>query len=167
MCGQRSAPGVGPTTLSAVAEPPPERDVASRPTGRTRIGDEDRRSADGVLAQAMSQGYLTLDEWQARSSQVLASATADELAAVTADLPVSRLHRDDPVRRTQRVAAARRDIRTRTVGWLGLAALMILIWLAVAIPTGAWYPWPIWPILGTGIGLVSHVLPARAALRDS
>ncbi|WP_205843795.1 DUF1707 domain-containing protein [Nakamurella deserti] len=132
-----------------------------------RIGDAQRRSTDAVLAQAMASGYLTWDEWHDRTASVRTATTVGALDAVTADLPVDRLRRQDPVARSERTAATRRDLRTRTAGWLGLAALLITIWLAVAIPTGAWYPWPVWPILGTGIGLVSHVLPARAALRSS
>jgi hypothetical protein len=29
---------------------------------------------------------------------------------------------------------------------------------------GAWYFWPIWPIIGAGIGLVAHGLSIRCAL---
>ncbi len=146
----------------------PAADVAPPAPGRTvRVGDDERRDVDGVLAQAMSLGYLTFDEWRARSDRVLAATTTAELATVTADLPVAELVRRDPARIAARTAGVRREIRTRTLGWLALAALMIVIWLAVAVPTGAWYPWPVWPILGTGIGLVSHVLPARAQLRSS
>ena len=31
-------------------------------------------------------------------------------------------------------------------------ALLWLVWLV----TGAGYPWPIWPMLGWGIGVVGH-----------
>ena len=134
-------------------------------SGTTRIGDDRRRDTDALLTSAMSLGYLSFDEWQLRTDQVRTAATAADLAAVTADLPVAELRRADPVRRASAADAARRTLRTSVAGWLALAALMIAIWLAVAIPTGAWYPWPVWPILGTGIGLVSHIAPVRAALR--
>jgi len=35
------------------------------------------------------------------------------------------------------------------------------VWAAVAATTGASYFWPIWPILGAAIGLVSHALAVR------
>lgn len=150
-----------PGTVSTVST------VEAEPAGPVRIGDQERRDVDSLLAHAMSLGYLTLEEWRTRSDQVLTAATRDELRGLTADLPVADLRRTDPSRRASRAAAARRGIRAHTAGFLALAALMIAIWLAVAIPTGAWYPWPIWPILGTGIGLISHVVPVRAALRSS
>lgn len=40
-----------------------------------------------------------------------------------------------------------------------MAALSVGIWLTVAVTAGAWYFWPIWPILGGGIGVISHALP--------
>lgn len=134
------------------------------PGGGLRIGDDDRLDVDAVLAQAVSLGYLTPDEWRVRSTRVAAAVTSAELGSITADLPVAELRRRDPVRLTARAAEVRREVRARVAGWLALAALMVAIWLAVAVPTGAWYPWPIWPILGTGIALVSSVVQARATL---
>ena len=42
---------------------------------------------------------------------------------------------------------------------------MIGIWLAVAVTAGAWYFWPVWPIMGMGIGVVSHAVPVRSSAR--
>ena len=39
-------------------------------------------------------------------------------------------------------------------------------WLAVALTVGAWYFWPIWPILGGGIGIVSRAAPVRPYVRS-
>jgi hypothetical protein len=155
----RSSPFGRPDHRSATT-----RSTVSRtPDVPVRIGDDERRDADGVLTQAMSQGYLTLAEWQDRSARVATAATSTELAELLADLPVAELRRRNPARMAERAATARRDVRAHTAGWLALAALMILIWLAVAIPSGAWYPWPVWPILGTGISLVAHVMTVRTA----
>lgn len=41
--------------------------------------------------------------------------------------------------------------------------LLVAIWLAVGVTAGSWYPWPVWPALGWGIGVVGHVRTARAA----
>ena len=41
----------------------------------------------------------------------------------------------------------------------------VTVWLAVGLSAGAWYFWPIWPILGAGIGLAAHAIPVRSALR--
>ena len=42
---------------------------------------------------------------------------------------------------------------------------MIGIWLALAIAVGAWYFWPVWPILGGGLGVFSHAIPVRSCTR--
>ena len=42
--------------------------------------------------------------------------------------------------------------------------LLLTIWLAVGLTGGGWYPWPVWPALGWGIGVVGHVRSARAPL---
>jgi hypothetical protein len=49
---------------------------------------------------------------------------------------------------------------------LAASQLMIGIWLVVAVTAGAWYFWPVWPILGMGIGVVSHAVPVRNCLRS-
>jgi hypothetical protein len=43
---------------------------------------------------------------------------------------------------------------------------MISIWLPVAVTVGAWYFWPVWPIMGMGIGVVSHAVPVRSCARS-
>jgi hypothetical protein len=44
-----------------------------------------------------------------------------------------------------------------------MVVIVLTVWLAVGLTAGAWYFWPIWPILGAGIGLVSHAIPVRFA----
>ncbi len=44
------------------------------------------------------------------------------------------------------------------------SAVLIGIWLAVGLTAGAWYFWPVWPILGMGIGAVSHALGVRGCV---
>jgi hypothetical protein len=38
---------------------------------------------------------------------------------------------------------------------------VLTVWLAVGLTAGGWYFWPVWPILGAGIGVLSHALPIR------
>lgn len=45
---------------------------------------------------------------------------------------------------------AKRDFRTHLVVYLVVNAALVVIWAA----TGAGYFWPIWPIVGWGIGLL-------------
>jgi Domain of unknown function (DUF1707)/2TM domain len=58
------------------------------------------------------------------------------------------------------------ETRIHLAAYLAASLLMIGIWLAVAVSVGAWYFWPVWPILGMGIGVVSHTVPVHNYLRS-
>jgi len=45
-----------------------------------------------------------------------------------------------------------------------MVVIVLTVWLAVGLTADAWYFWPIWPILGAGIGVVGHALPIRFAM---
>jgi hypothetical protein len=70
-----------PDDIRAVAQP------AGR--GRLRASDADREQAIDTLKDAFVQGRLTKDEFDSRVAHALASRTHADLAALTADLPVS------------------------------------------------------------------------------
>jgi hypothetical protein len=42
-----------------------------------------------------------------------------------------------------------------------MVVIVLTVWLVVGLTAGSWYFWPIWPILGAGIGLLGHAAPAR------
>jgi hypothetical protein len=63
----------------------------------------------------------------------------DELRAAA----VRRLHR-------------KRDFLQHLASYVIVNSLFVTIWLVVALTTGAWFPWPIFPIAGWGIGLAFH-----------
>ena len=48
--------------------------------------------------------------------------------------------------------------------YLAMVVIVLTVWLAVGLTAGAWYFWPIWPILGAGIGVIGHALPIRYAM---
>jgi 2TM domain-containing protein len=50
----------------------------------------------------------------------------------------------------------RRDFRTHLTAYVLVNFLLISVWLVVGITAGAWFPWPIFPLLGWGIGLAFH-----------
>jgi hypothetical protein len=60
---------------------------------------------------------------------------------------------------------ARRGVRLHLYAYLAASVLMIGIWWSVALTAGAWYFWPVWPILGMGIGTVSHAFGVRGCVR--
>lgn len=126
-----------------------------------RIGDDDRQRTATLLGLALSQGYLELAEYDQRLQSAFAAQTSAELRALTADLPAAELRRKDPQRRVARRRAARRSVQWHLAGYLTMVAIVLTVWLAVGLTAGAWYFWPIWPILGAGIGLLGHALPMR------
>lgn len=128
---------------------PPARQTA-------RAGDHDRQKTATRLGQALAQGYLRVDEYDERVQAAFNKQTTRELQELVADLPLDRIRRADPRRRAARIAAARRGVRAHVTAYLAMVAVVLTVWTAVAVTTGAWYFWPIWPILGGAIGLVSH-----------
>lgn len=121
-------------------------------------GTRDREKTADLLGQALAQGYLPIDEYDRRLQTVFQTQTADELRELLAGLPLDRIRRHDPRRRAARLAAARRGVRAHLVTYLAMCVIVLTVWAAVALTTDATYFWPIWPILGAGIGLVSHAV---------
>jgi hypothetical protein len=130
-----------------------------------RAGDRDREKTANLLGQALSQGYLDMPEYERRVQAAFASRTNAELRELVADLPWAYLRRIDPQRRAARQRAARLSVRLHLAGYLTMVVIVLTVWLAVALSAGAWYFWPIWPILGAGIGLLGHAIPIKLAMR--
>ena len=80
-------------------------------TSPTRAGDRDRESTATLLGQALAEGYLDLPEYENRLQTAFTAQTADDLRALTTDLPVAELRRNDPRRRAARRAAVRRSVQ--------------------------------------------------------
>jgi Domain of unknown function (DUF1707)/2TM domain len=135
------------------------------PTAPTvRAGDHDREKTANQLGQALAQGYLAMDEYESRLQATFASRTTAELRQLVADLPLAQLRRNDPRLREARRGAARRGVQIHLAGYLAMVVIVLSVWLAVGFGAGAWYFWPIWPILGAGIGVIGHALPVRFAM---
>ncbi len=132
-----------------------------------RVGDREREKVVSRLGQAFTQGYLSIPDYETRLDRAFEAQTAGALHQVLSDLPVGRIARDDPQRYAARAAAARRGVRIHLTAYLAASLLMIGIWLAVAVSVGAWYFWPVWPIMGMGIGVVSHSVPVRNYARSA
>lgn len=131
-----------------------------------RAGDRERERTATDLGRALAQGYLPMAEYEDRLGRAFAASCAGELDALVADLPVARLRHHDPSRRAARIAAARLSTRIHLAAYLAGSVLMLGIWLAVGLGGRGWYFWPVWPILGWGIGVVSHTIPVMAHTRS-
>lgn len=128
-----------------------------------RAGDRDRERAADQLGSALAQGYLEMAEYETRLQAAFAAHTTAELRDLVADLPLAQLRRNDPRRREARRRAARRGVHIHLAGYLAMVVIVLTVWLAVGLTAGAWYFWPVWPILGAGIGVIGHALPIRYA----
>ena len=126
-----------------------------------RAGDIERERTATRLGQAFTQGYLSMEEYEARLSQAFAATNVGALTHLTDDLPVREISRRDPRRRAARGEAARRGVQIHLISYLAMVMAATSIWLAIAVTAGAWYFWPIWPILGGGIGILSHAIGVR------
>ncbi|MBB3605094.1 hypothetical protein FHT40_004778 [Mycolicibacterium sp. BK556] len=141
-----------------------ELDGMTTPT--VLIGDRDRENTADLLSQALSQGYFDLAEYETRVQAAFAARSAEELRRLVADLPVGQLRRVDPRRVAARKKAARASVRFHLAGYAAMVAIVLTVWLAVALTTGSTaYFWPVWPILGGAIGLLGHALPVRTFCR--
>jgi hypothetical protein len=125
--------------------------------GQLRVGDADREQVADQLAEHHAAGRLTLAELEERLTTVWSARTGDELAATLVDLPVQRrTAQPAPSRRPYNLVAG---LPTQLISYLAVMAGLWLIWAL----TGAGYPWPIWPMLGWGLGLLGCHFRAAAA----
>jgi hypothetical protein len=72
--------------------------------------------------------------------------------------PTSSHPPDDAALRARAIACLRQQqgYRIHLTAYVLVNALLIGIWLAVGIGAGEWFPWPIFPLLGWGVGLYFH-----------
>jgi hypothetical protein len=129
-----------------------------------RVGDGERQEVAELLGDAAAAGYLSLAELDERLATAWGATTGAGLAVAEAGLP-AELRRD----RARRLAAAqaRRAARAglvpHLVAYLSVMLLLVTLWLVAGLAGHGWYPWPLWPALGWGIGIAQHVRHAAAA----
>lgn len=117
-----------------------------------RVGDAERERAADQLAEHHAAGRLTVTELDERLDAALSARTRSDLATTLADLPV--LAPDRPLVTPSRSVVTRVD-----PGWTAhltsYLAVIAGLWLIWAL-TGFGHPWPVWPMLGWGLGLLGH-----------
>jgi hypothetical protein len=118
-----------------------------------RVGDAERGVVIDQLADHHAAGRLSFQEFEDRMASAWTARTAADLAVLVQDLPSPA-----PSRAPDRLPSRRPRLDAQARTYLAVIALLWLIWLL----TGAGYPWPIWPMLGWGVGVVGRHRPHPA-----
>jgi DUF1707 SHOCT-like domain/2TM domain len=101
--------------------------------------DADRERVAERLRAGAGEGRLTPAELEERLESAFSARTDAELEPLVSDLPAPRRREPRP-----------RD-HSHERAYVATMLLLVAIWAL----TGAGYFWPIWPMLGWGIGVVA------------
>jgi hypothetical protein len=122
-----------------------------------RASDADRERVAQMLREHYSAGRLSDEDLSERVETAYAARTTADLATLTEDLPSSAAPAQKPPPRRRR-GVLERSVRVHATVYLVVNVMLIAIWAAA----GGGYFWPIWSILGWGIGLGCHAAPYLA-----
>lgn len=137
-----------------------------------RASDADRQLVVQVVTEAFADGRLDREEYDERAAAVLAARTLGELPPLVADLVPDR-PLVVPGGRAELATASTHDLEGRAAekwradrrealgAFLTVTLICWVIWVVV-MPGG--FPWPLFPMLGTGINLVRVVAGRRDIL---
>ncbi len=131
-----------------------------------------------MLREHYGAGRLSADELAARSEQAYAARTRSELGELMVDLapqsgaggaqhapPIGPPRSGSDHARSQRVVTPtgrglRTSFRIHLAVYIVVNIALVCVWAA----TGFGYFWPIWPLVGWGIGLGAHYSPILAGV---
>jgi class 3 adenylate cyclase len=130
----------------------PGRNTRSHDSG-LRASDADRERVAELLRDHYGAGRLSEEDLSERVEAVYGVRTTQELEALTADLPDAR----QPSRGRRR-GALDTSFRIHLTVYIVVNVMLIGIWAA----SGGGYFWPVWSILGWGIGVGCHAAPLLA-----
>lgn len=119
-----------------------------------RVSDAERERVAESLRDHFSAGRLSDEDLSERVEAAYGARTRGELERLTQDLPA----RGEPGRQPRRRSAFETSVRIHLTVYLVVNLALIGIWAA----SGGGYFWPIWPILGWGIGVGCHAAPLLA-----
>ncbi len=123
------------------------------PSDDVRASDGEREQAVAQLRAGAAEGRLSVEELDRRVEAAYAAPTRRDLAQLTKDLPRTRA--------VTTSRAAEIGFREHVRSYVGVMALLVIIWAL----TGMGYFWPVWPMLGWGIGIASHASSLSPATR--
>lgn len=121
-----------------------------------RVGDSERDETASQLSEHFAAGRLDHSEFAERTEQALSARTRGELDLVLNDLPALPVTAKpststpattevSPSQLSERAEWRRSTLST----WAVFAVFFVILWAV----TGGGYFWPVFPILGWGIGV--------------
>lgn len=130
-----------------------------------RASDDDRERVVAALREHFGAGRLSDDELDERTARALAATTRGDLELVTLDLPepataLPSAPAGPRRRRTRAGRALAASVRIHATVFVLVNLMLIAIWAV----SGGGYFWPIWPLLGWGVGLGCHAAPLLAGV---
>ena len=140
------------------------------PDPQLRAADSDREAVAAVLGRALSDGRLTVDEYEERLAKAYAARTYADLDPLTADLPRGGRSVPPPIPEPRPAAPAAsrpagacgpswgRGLLPMWASWLTTSLIVTAIWLATSIGNGHPDDWPIWVILPWGAVLLARTI---------
>jgi Domain of unknown function (DUF1707)/2TM domain len=125
---------------------------------RLRASDADRERTVEQLRRHHADGRLDLEEFSERMDRAYAARTLAELAELMADLPRDATPAaPPPAGHLDERRARRRQVFYRSLAtYLAVNAVLVVVWWL----SGGGYFWPIWVMLGWGIGIVAQAVRA-------
>lgn len=122
-----------------------------------RIGDAEREAVAADLSEHFVAGRLRRDELDERLEQAGSARTAGDLRPLLIDLPPLRATVQAADRRPARTSgwADVDERRPRVISYVGVNTSLWIIWAVIG--GGASFPWPLFPTLFWGLGLVLHL----------
>jgi class 3 adenylate cyclase len=133
-----------------------------------RAADRDREEAAQTLREHYTAGRLSDEEFGTRVEEAYRARTLAELETLTLDLPAPGVALP-PARKTARptehtLTRGGRGLRTSVQIHLTIYVLVNVLLIGIWAVTGAGYFWPIWPIMGWGVGVGAHAAPLIAGV---
>jgi class 3 adenylate cyclase len=131
-----------------------------------RASDADRERVASLLREHYSAGRLSDDDLAARVGAAYQATTLPELEDLTLDLPAPErgLQTTTPRPPKRYVTPGGRALRASVKIHATVYALVNLMLIAIWALAGGGEFWPIWSILGWGVGLGTHAAPVLAGV---
>lgn len=119
-----------------------------------RASDDERDATAKLLATALSEGRLGIEEYDQRLTEAMSARTRGELVPLTADLPVNRPSGETSP--AKRLDSGWREYFNEWRTWAGGAVIMIGIWGVTSVLSGSFnYFWPAIPLAIWGVILIA------------